>query len=309
MFERFKGIDKYIGIFIIGCIIILIVVISTMGIKKRWLTQKVPYKINLTETMGLREGTLVNILGMDVGEVTSLDLTTSDTIDVKFYIEKKYQSRIRQGTSVDITSPNIIGSKILKINPGPKGAKLIKPKSYIPANVVSGILEIVSKKGELSKMFDEVTDAVYKVKGIMDSLVAVIAVADTAFNAFNRASDNLDQSVVLIRNQQNSFGKLLHDKGVLFKKLDKSVSAIEDLTTALSRRKNKYLKNVDTILNDMKDMIKDLKGVSDEVKVAAPEIPKLLKLLEKTANEARVLFKAMQKHWLIKKYIDKDKVK
>lgn len=167
--------EMKVGIFVfIGVIILMIFVLSLGGFKTWTSRYQVAFMFDFVN--GVKLGSPVRFAGVDVGEVKELQLSKSSDSDktrVRIVCWVKNEIKVPLDSRIWINTLGLLGEKYVEIIPG---------KDY--ASVMSAGQTI---EGETPIPMHEVTEKVRKI------------------------SDNINESIVRIQNQEGTLGKLLYN--------------------------------------------------------------------------------------------------
>jgi len=144
--ETTVGIFVVIGFLCIGYITLKLGEVSIFG------THSYPLYARFTSVSGLRVGSPVDVLGLEVGRVEKLSIDQSRQVVVA-------EMKIKKGTKIyadaiaSIKTSGLIGDKYVQIDPGGSG-NILKPGDIIPETTVQPDIEDIIGKyafGDISK--------------------------------------------------------------------------------------------------------------------------------------------------------------
>jgi methyl-accepting chemotaxis protein len=104
--------------------------------------------------------------------------------------------------------------------------------------------------------------------------------------------DRLDRIIAGVEQGKGTAGKLLTDPAIA-----------DDLKTILDKG-NVSMDQLQTILQDVKAAGTDLSAVSEALATEAKDLPGLVLQTQQTLYELERLIEGIQRHWLIRKYIE-----
>ncbi len=312
MLIRFKNIDRLVGIFVIVVIFILIVLLSSIGLNKEWFTPKKYFYTIIDRTMGIRSGTKVLISGMETGQVTDVLFNEQNKIQITFYIKKAHERLVRSDTRVIVKNPTLIGRNLLELTIGSPREPLMQEKNEIPGEIYGGLSELIEKLAVsdilqlINQSFMKFQDMTGTAKDSFVKLSNTLNYADDDFVEFKTTIENIDRLVATMKDENNSIGKLLNDRGKIYKNVEGASADMKEVAHALNTSKDKMLHDVDTIIADLKVLLTKFNTVGDDVSKASPRIPQLLNEFEKVALEAKKVLQALERHWLLRKYVEEE---
>ena len=212
------------------------------------------YHTELLDSNGLVPGNIVAVIGVGVGSVTEVQLTSTGVL-VSFSVSDDVV--LTEGTTASAGGFGFVSSVQLNLSLGPSGAPIYEPGSLIPASEQSDIL------GDL-------VDRTPLVLNRVDTLLAGSSVAvNAATELLTNPSGQMKQTLTSIQNLSDAFQSvLLAEQG----SLQSVFKDIENLSNAVEAFTEDSLGSVTT----------DIKGVIDQLSVN-------LDMLQSTTNELNTL--------------------
>ncbi|MGD9212743.1 MAG: MlaD family protein, partial [Desulfobacteraceae bacterium] len=140
----FNRMERIVGTFVIGIIILLLSTVVIIGRGKNWFEKSVIYFTTFNEGYNLQINTPVKLFKADIGKVKKITLV-ENKVKVKLSILQKYQSRIRMDSVAVVESPTFIGSEYVSIVPGSTEALPIPEEGEIPSRERTSIADILEK--------------------------------------------------------------------------------------------------------------------------------------------------------------------
>jgi len=335
MHFRIKHIDRYVGIFVILALAVIIVTLVFMGRGQKWFEKRYHYTVVFSKVQGLKPGTEVTISGMEVGTVQSLRLNRQNKVELTLEVLETYRDYIRKDSQATIAS-GLIGGKTVDITVGspdqpplPEGANIasLEPKE------LADIVKEIDVKTPLKKL----DDALENVKSITQKL------NDPQGELFTLLK-NVEFVTAQLKSGQGNVGAILQDKKVhqeisaAVESIRRSAANIEEVTQNASQvsrdlpkmvsEVDRAVKEVPKILDDVKkatadlpkvmgdlqkaageapvitknvrEITEDVKAITGNVKKVAPEIPDFLATTHESVEEAEKLIQGLQNHWLLR---------
>ena len=230
------------------------------------------------DVAGLKEGSVVRLSGIDVGEVTMIkflenaDETERNKIHVTLSIEQKFQHRIRQCSSKDgfteeeiihkssmarIDSIGVLGDKYVSINTGDPDCRQLELEDWIDTIEA---LDIISYTKKVTGILNNTDDISYKVNAILGSK------ADVEATSLASSLQDLKDITNEIKTGNGLLHALVYDEK-LTKKIDSTLTNLEksskDIESAISEIKTGDGLAHELIYgNDGEKLAKDLQNVS-----------------------------------------------
>ena len=141
---EFTRLEKVVGTFIIGVMLLLMTTLVVIGRGKDWFETYRAYYTTFNETYNLQENAAVKLFKADIGKVKGITLE-KNRVRVKLLILDRYASRIRQDALAVVERPTLIGSEYISIIPGSQEAPLIPENGDIPSREKRSITDIMAE--------------------------------------------------------------------------------------------------------------------------------------------------------------------
>src|SRR5690606_24003242 len=142
----FNKFEKVAGLFVGLAILSVVLGSLSIAVKNGWFSSKVRYTAHLETADGLHAGTIVQIAGLRVGSVTSVELETNDRVRVNFEVLERFRDKIRDVSQIQVYRPFILSEKVLEISVGTEGREPLQPGADIPVLSSADIMDLLSGK-------------------------------------------------------------------------------------------------------------------------------------------------------------------
>lgn len=294
---KFNFYERMAGIFVLSAVIGTAVIGLSTAIHQGWFEKKIHYSTVFENADGIREGTAVQISGLRVGAVSDVQLEENNRIRVRFFVSKKFQSRIRENSEARLFRPYIIGERALDLSAGDDARPVLAPESQITSQETMDLMTLISGKN--------VNRYLETVGGTFESLHFVLE----AFKDRQRAEglirvfDGLDPLIVNLQVMSKEVTKLsrqaTHEQGM--EKLVKNLNMTTHEMNRILPELNEYnpelakdlavvTKNLSIVMNAFGPAVASIEG----------DIPQTGQRLVEVLNETGILLKAMQKSVFIR---------
>lgn len=121
--KALSGVSLTLGLFMV-CVILI-------GKENQWFDPKVHFKTSLSEAHGLREGTVVTLSGIKVGEVESIVVDEDNRILLQFSVSKGLAHKVRSDSVARVVRSLLVGEKRIDLSPGGKGQEILLPGALV----------------------------------------------------------------------------------------------------------------------------------------------------------------------------------
>lgn len=294
---KFSKFERVAGLFVMLAIGGVLVTALSAAIKQGWFEPKVRFTTTFESADGIREGTLVQMAGLRAGEVETVELESNNRIRVGFYVLGKYQSRVRENSTVQLIRPFIIGEKVLDLTVGSEEFDVIPDQSAIRSEETVDLMTLMSGK--------HLNTYLTKLGGILESVqVLVDAFADKSrAESLVRVIDQLDPLLKNLNTLSTEVIKLskqaTHDNGVqkLVGNLSLTTQEINKILPELNKANPDMARDLAVMTQNLSIMTKAL---GPAVKEVEKDLPGASVRLVQALNETVVVLKAMQKSFFMK---------
>ena len=282
MYFRIKNFDRFVGIFVIFALALIVVTLVFITRGQRWFEKRYHYSVVFNKVYGLKPGTGVTISGMEVGSVTSLRLNPQSKVELILEILETYKGNIRKDSQATIVS-SLLGAKTVEVTMGspdqpplPAGGTLL---SQDPKEITDILKEI------------DVKTPLKKVDEALENLKSVTAKLNNPQGELFTLLKNVEWITTQLKNGQGNAGAILQDRkmhGEITATLEsarRSAAHIEETT----RNVFQFSKDLPRVMADIDRTLKELPGIVDEVKRAAADLPQVTQDVRKVTAEAPVI--------------------
>jgi phospholipid/cholesterol/gamma-HCH transport system substrate-binding protein len=231
----------------------------------------------------------VTLNGITVGKVTHVGLSGSSqpgkVIKVTMEIEDTYLKSIPVDSHAEITAGNLLGTKYINIKKG-HSPQIIAKGSDVPSLDVPTIDDFV-KQGNTT--LTALQSIVTKAGVIVDQVqagkgtIGMLLVDDTIARKMTSIVVEAEKLVVSLRtaveSDQNSVGKLLHDKGAMYDDIRGSLARINGLMDDIEKGDGtigKFVKDP-AVYNEALKTIADFRKILADIDAGKGDVGKLLK--------------------------------
>lgn len=138
MFNKLKHLEKFVSIFILLVLLILISSILLVGNFNKWFASHKKYYSYLSSAAGLEKGSPIKLkgIGFNIGTLEEFELTKDERVLIKLSILSEYTSKIRSDSVLYIKKPTIgfLGKVYFEISSGSEESPELKDEAFIPSN-------------------------------------------------------------------------------------------------------------------------------------------------------------------------------
>ena len=227
-----SGASWKLGAFVTAGLVLFISTIYFVGKQKNIFGNTFHLSAAFKTVSGLKVGNNVRFSGINIGNVSDVELLTDTSVMVDLVIRKKYQEFIKKDAKASIGSDGLMGDKVLTISPGTVGNSPVKNGDII---LVKNAIEMedvmlsaktsVDNAGIITDQLAQFTTKMNNGNGALSKLIS-----DEEF------SNSLQSTLVNLQTASNEFAMFtakINNSG-LTESLDSTMFNIKDATKGLN---------------------------------------------------------------------------
>ena len=297
---QFRHVNELTGLFVLAVVALVVAGVVFTGHSQRWFARKYAFDVLLPEsgTSGLRRGDEVFILGVAAGLVDDIIVSDDGRMKAHLKIRRDFQRFVRTDSSASIKKAfAVAGDSFMEITRG-TGAPL---EGDAPAITC---LPSEDSLGRMEKILSSLSA----------ELIPVVKSAGAGFEQWTRLGADLQKTqerlAGLLARLDNLASNLEQGKGTAGKLLNDT--ALADDAEALLRQATQTLSQVRGVVTNLNAAVTDVKRstarlpeITEAVAGEAKDLPGLVEQSQVSMRELERLIEAMQRHWLLRKYINK----
>ncbi|MPZ19678.1 MAG: MCE family protein [Luteitalea sp.] len=252
-----------IGFLALAAIVLAVFLVFLVGGQGGLFAREYHLKSRYTNVMGLKEGGLVRLGGVEVGQIERIEFAGAE-IEVTMTLQQAMQDKVTTGSRAAIGSLSLLGEGVVDITASTSGEPLSE-WSYIPtarqapplgdvaAGASEGLEELTTilrgvrqGEGTMGKLFTD--EAVYReLSGLLETADRVVASVNrgrgtlgqlvndpAAYKALRASLEDLQAATRRINAGQGSLGRLLHDDAFA-RSLTATTKNLDEVTARISR--------------------------------------------------------------------------
>lgn len=304
---KFRYVNEMVGIFVILVVLLLVAGVMIAGHYQRWFEPVFRIQVQFPPegTLGLKKGSPIEMLGSEVGVVDRISVNEEGRMEGQFRVRGEFARFIRTDSVAVVKRKfQVAGDAFVDIltGTGPLITTLDIPR--IECRKDMQIFEIVQQVVE--KVEGAVLPAIEELKGL---LVEYRGLGEDLRNPEGRvmqAVANLNNILAGLERGEGTAGKLLKDPAIA----DESRKILEQVQTAMTDLRA-AMDQVQGILADVKKttahlpaMAGDAAAMTTTVRGEMRDVPGIVLQAQVTLRESERLLAALQKHWLLRSYVD-----
>ena len=294
---QFRHVNEITGTFVLIVIALVIAAIVWTGHTQRWFKSNVTLRITLPAdgAAGIRQGSEVYFLGTLVGSVSDVVVETTGRMEAEARIRRDFFRFVRADSSAVVNRKfGLAGDSFFEITRG-KGQPLPEKNASIVCHdqFQSGL------ESAIEEIRTQALGVLKKADTGLDTWTHLGADLDETRKHLDQLTVRVDNIAAGIEAGKGTAGRLITDTALadeaqkLLARADQTISDLQGVVTNL----NGAAKNI----QDGTQRLPEITGaVADEAK----DLPGLVRQTETSMREMERLVEAMQRHWLLRKYVN-----
>lgn len=292
--RSFKFSQVRVGIFVLfGLAILGFLIMNSTGDFNPF-EKKLRLKAHFAAADGLREGSEVQLAGVRIGKVDSVELLPPDTDDdskieaemtVDFELNgKPISERIRTDSTAQLVSVSLLANdKLINISPGSANGDPVAENFVLESRTSTTISNLTETGNELldqirrlSVPANEILSKANRGEGTLGKIVndeSLYRNLDTTIAEAKTTIKKLQVTLEKVNNGEGTAGRLINDKE-LYENLNKSVQQIESITSEIRSGKGTAGKVVydDALYNETRSAINELRTAANKINVMIDDV-------------------------------------
>lgn len=239
--KRLAWAELRVGILVIFSFTILAVAIVLISGGAGFFTQKYKLKTYLASAEGLRKGSLVWLAGIEVGNVSAVNITPSSdpnrAVEVEMQIEKRYSHMISDSSLASLGSIGLLGDKYIDISRGTPGSVPTPPGGEVKGSsqadikrIIQNSNDLVANLGDLVSKIDQITAKIDQGQGTIGKFIN----DPSMFNKINATVGDAQALLNEIKSGEGSIGRIISDRE-LYDRLNGTLTRVEGVATRIEK--------------------------------------------------------------------------
>jgi ABC-type transporter Mla subunit MlaD len=223
------------GLFITVLMIVVMVTIFMLNKENPLFSSKVLIKTEVKSAQSLKDGAAVQLRGIKVGSVQSIEFKNLETLEITLGVTEKYREWIKKDSVITFKTQGVLGDKFMEISGGTSDSPIVEDGDLLVTNEGSQIDHIITKGEDLvvaagsiltkvDKLLANVEEKRFeRILSNMESLTANTNKVMTTLNDKNlnlaignmkNASDSMSRVTKRIEEGPGTLHALIYDQGL-----------------------------------------------------------------------------------------------
>jgi phospholipid/cholesterol/gamma-HCH transport system substrate-binding protein len=294
---KFRHVNEITGAFVLAVVVVLIAAVMWTGHSQRWFRSNVTLRIVMPEAgaAGIRQGSEVYFLGTRVGTVSDVILDETGRMEAETRIRRDFFRFVRADSSAVVKKKfGMAGDSFFDITRG-EGQPLPEKGATIVCNE--------QLQSELEAAVEEIrTEAMLvlkKVKGGLETWTVLGSNLITTRERLDEMVGRVDAIAADVQAGQGTVGRLMTD------------TALADEAQVILARTGEAMNEVRGVVTNLNVAVQNIQAgtvrlpeITDAVANEAEDLAGLVQQTQSSMREAERLIEAIQRHWLLRKYVN-----
>ena len=282
--EQVRWIQLRVGLMVVASLTVFAIGIFLISGQVGLFSPKYQLKSYFSDVQGLKTGTPVRLVGLEVGNVDLISIPPytdpGRAVEVTLSIATEYQSEIRADSEARLESEGVLGDRFINVSRGSPHAEILKDGEELMGRpsadmkeIMSNTSDVLSNLRDLSGTLSSITEQVEQGQGSLGRLLS-----DPSFyGRLSRTAGSAERIVARIEQGEGSMGKLLVDEG-FYQKLTSSMERLDQVLSAISEGEGTLamLINDPSIYENLKQFTGQLRTMVERVNQGEGTIGRLI---------------------------------
>ena len=277
---------------------IFLAIVMLAGRSQRWFIGNVTLRIVLPEggAAGIRQGSDVYFLGTLMGTVSDVSVDPTGRMEAEVNIRRDFFLFVRDDSSAVVKRKfGVVGDAYFEITRG-QGKTLPEKNARIICNEqLPSALETA-----VEEVRREAVPALKKLSVSIDTWTALGSNLISSRAQLDQILIRANNVIGDIQGGKGTAGKLIADT-TLADEAEELISCANDAMSDLRR----LVLTLQTAATNLQKSTVRLPEITDAMAVEAKDLPGLVRQTQTSMRELERLIEAMQRHWLLRKYVNK----
>jgi phospholipid/cholesterol/gamma-HCH transport system substrate-binding protein len=297
---KFRYVNELTGLFVLGVLALVLAGVIFSEHSQQWFARKYSFGVLLPEegALGLRRGDDVVILGVSVGLVDEIRVGDDGRMTAGVKIQRDFERFVRADSTASIKKVfGLAGDSFVEVTRG-YGAALPLHKPLIACRVSEDSLGRMEKM--LAGLHAELMPVVKKASNGLDEWTKLGHEWRRHGDQWHEFIAGLDTLATDVEEGQGTAGKLLTD------------TSLADEAQQLLTRANETMSDLQGVVTNLSVAVKNVQNgtarlpeITEAAANEAKDLPGLVQQTQTSMRELERLIEAMQRNWLVRKYVNK----
>ncbi len=262
--------ERMVGVFVFFALLLFAALLVISGNSQHLFEKRITFYIDVNSSEGINEGSIIRLLGAEVGEVSDLSLAHGRKIHVALEIYQGDHALIRSDAKVIINRLIALGNASIEIEPGSINAPMLTDGSTIPVEETPSLNELVLNIARLFQSLD--SDLLNQLDTMLPKLEKTIANAQNIIAQIASGKGTLGAAVFDLSVEQEMRQVVQSGAQIL--------SEAEGIVSIASQR----LVELKPVIRGTEHVINDLQGTTQSLPEIIADLKKTIALTHTALN-------------------------
>jgi phospholipid/cholesterol/gamma-HCH transport system substrate-binding protein len=298
---KFRHVNEVTGLFVLGVLALVVAGAIFSGHSQRWFARKYAFDVLLPEAgaFGLRHGDEVFISGVSVGWVDDITPVNDGRLKARVKVRGDFGQFVRVDSTASIKKMfGVAGDSFIEITRGVK-----EPLPSAGAFITCLSVEELPARLEriVEELRSELMPVVKKAGVTFDEWAKLGSDLQGTQGKLDHLMERLDHLAGDVEAGKGTAGKLLTDPALA----DEAQNLLARANDAMSELQG-AVTNLNSATKSVQNGTARLPEITDAVARGAKDLPGLIQQTQVAMRELERLIEGAQRHWLVRKYINKN---
>lgn len=225
---RIRRAEWVAGAFLLLAVVALVGSLVFLSRARGGFETKVSYTVVLSNGYGITPGGRVEMLGIDIGTIETLEITDDNRVRAHLEIRERFASRVREDSVVRVKASldlqAVLGGVGLAVSPGSAEAEPLPPGSVLEAVEPSSVVDLLPVVPD-DPLVKDLQALVYNTRRLSEAL-------SDPKSPLNSLLEQSSALMAAVQDRKGSVGKVLSDDGELYGRL---LGTLDDVERSLTR--------------------------------------------------------------------------
>jgi len=281
---KFRYVNEIVGVFMLLVVLLLAAGIFFAANAQKWFEPVNSYRVQFPPdgSGGLKEGSQVQMLQTAVGRLKNIEVADDGSMEGEITVRRGFARFVRKDSVGSIRKTLVLaGDSYLEISRG--DGELLEPGAYLKCRKDEEIAETLAAtiedvRAKALEVLDQGMKALEQFTGLASDLRDPEGPVLKLVNNLQELAQGLEEG-------RGPAGAILRDP-------------------ALADDLRRVVKDLKTVSTRIAEMATRMAGVMDKLGSEAEHIPGSMLQVRDTLRETQQLLEALQRHWLIRSYVE-----
>ncbi|MBN2382521.1 MCE family protein [bacterium] len=287
-----------VGLFILLPVLLIALFVAYQLVQFGYLERWVHIEVHFDEVYNLQQAADVIYRGVSIGVVDRITLDQADFVKVRLKIRQKNFPLIQQGCSAQLVQKNFpIGDWQIRLTRDKNSTFVLSENAVMPVREPLTLDILLVRLETLLSALTEIATEMKTGQGIIGQLLSDQTIPADIGTLRTQMKGLLGQVDLLLRKADTTLGSTHNMVGHMDEFFRHGTDTV-DYVEEIARDAAPLITKIDRLIDHFDQLTSDLQGLP-------PDLEEAIQGMKRDLTEAEILLKALQKHWLLRKAVQK----